>query len=98
MSKHSESKPGLLPERLVAARYDVTTRTLARWDTAPDLGFPPPVYINRRRYREIAALDAWDSACVRRVADPRNPYRALAQALPRVARGRFSKPENNPAT
>jgi hypothetical protein len=33
---------------------------LRRWDKKPDLGFPPVVIVNNRRYREIAALDAWD--------------------------------------
>ena len=31
MPKHSE-KPGLVPDRLVAERYDITVRTLERWD------------------------------------------------------------------
>ena len=58
MSKqHSESKPVLASDRLVAQRYDVTVRTLERWDEKPDLGFPPPVRIRRRRYREISKLD-----------------------------------------
>lgn len=92
MSKQSESKPGLLPDRLVAERYDVVVRTLERWDATPDLGFPPPVYIRRRRFRELIALEAWERANARKVANPHNPSRAVAQALPRAGRGRFSKP------
>ena len=56
------SKPAaegkLLPDRLVAQRYDVHVRTLSRWEAIPGLGFPPPVYIRRRRYREIEKLDS----------------------------------------
>jgi hypothetical protein len=95
MSKPAgEGKPGLLPDRLVAQRYDCTVRTLERWDATPGLGFPRPVYIRRRRFREIAALDAWDRANARRVTDPHNPSRAVAQALPRARGGRFSKSRN----
>jgi hypothetical protein len=84
MPKHSESEPGLLPDRLVAERYDVVVRTLERWDATPGLGFPPPIYIRRRRFRELTALEAWERANARKVA--------VAQALPRAQRGRFSKP------
>ena len=89
MSKPGEGK--LIPDRLVALRYDVHVRTLARWEAMPGLGFPPPVYIRRRRYREIEKLDAWDSANARKVADPHNPHRAVAQVLPRARAGRFTK-------
>jgi len=84
-------KPVLIADRLVAERYDVTARTLERWDATPGLGFPPPVYIRRRRYREIAKLDAWDRANARKVADPHNPRRTVAQAPPRAGAGRFTK-------
>ena len=59
MPKYSE-KPVLLPDRLVAARYDVSIRSLERWDLKPDLGFPAPVRINGRRYRAIAELENWE--------------------------------------
>jgi hypothetical protein len=86
-----ERAGGLLPDRKVAERYDVAVRTLERWDAIPDLGFPPPVYIRRRRYRVIAKLDEWDRRNARKVADPHNPHRAAAQPLPRAQRGRFVK-------
>ena len=92
MSKHSESKPGLLPDRLVAQRYSVSTRTLERWDAVPGLEFPRAVYIRKRRYRSLEALDQWDHDNARRVADPHSPHRDCAQALPRAQRGRFIKP------
>ena len=89
-----EDKSGNLAEKLVAVRYNVTTRTLARWDENPDLGFPKPFYINGRRYRSIAKLDAFDLANASKAADPYNPHRAVAQALPRARAGRFTKPRN----
>jgi hypothetical protein len=96
MSKHeSEGKPVLSPDRRVAEdRYHVVVRTLERWDADPELGFPPPVYIRGRRYREIAKLDAWDRANARKAAATSNSRRAVAQALPRARAGRFSKPRN----
>ena len=93
--KTSTGEGKLLPDRLVAERYNVTTRTLARWDETPDLNFPPPIYIRRRRYREIEELDQWDRANARKVADPHNPHRDVAQALPRARAGRFTKPRQH---
>jgi hypothetical protein len=40
----------LLPMRDVCARYRVTDRTVERWLDDEALGFPAPIYINRRRY------------------------------------------------
>jgi hypothetical protein len=51
----------LIPDVVVAReRYRVHPHTLRRWDQKPELGFPPPVYVNKRRYREAEKLDAWD--------------------------------------
>jgi hypothetical protein len=61
MAQHS-AKQVLLSDRQVAERYDVVVRTLERWDLDPAMGFPPPVRINRRRYRELR----WKRGNVRR--------------------------------
>jgi hypothetical protein len=84
MSKHEddEGKPVLLSDRRVAERYDVSVRTLARWDETPGLRFPPPVYIRDRRYRELAKLEQWDRA---------NARKAAAQDQSRGHSGRFVK-------
>jgi hypothetical protein len=50
----------LLPERVAAERYGRNTRTLRRWDAVPELGFPPPIYIRGRRYRDADALERWE--------------------------------------
>lgn len=53
--------PVLIPDVIVAReRYRVHPHTLRRWDKKPALDFPPPIYVNGRRYREAKALDAWD--------------------------------------
>jgi hypothetical protein len=59
----SQNSPDrLLPDRLVSERYNVTTRTLDRWDRRPEMGFPAALKINNRKYRSEAELSAWDAA------------------------------------
>jgi hypothetical protein len=49
------SKAGL------AHRYNVTTRTVDRWKENSKLGFPPPdLVINKREYRKVATIEAWE--------------------------------------
>ena len=50
----------LIPDPKVANRYGVSQRTIPRWDGKPELGFPKPIYINKRKYRDEAELDAFD--------------------------------------
>jgi hypothetical protein len=51
----------LIPDRLVAERYGRTTKTIARWADDPEMGFPQVIRLRNRRYRDAAALDAWDA-------------------------------------
>jgi hypothetical protein len=55
----------LIPESQVAKRYGVCKKTPSRWDEHPELGFPPVVWINGRKYRDTDLLDAFDAARVR---------------------------------
>ena len=43
--------PKLIPDRQVAKDLGRSLRTLARWDEKPELGFPRPIVINKRKYR-----------------------------------------------
>jgi hypothetical protein len=52
----------LLPDPAVARRYQVSTRTLPRWDARPQLGFPAPIVINKRKYRRRSELEAFERA------------------------------------
>jgi hypothetical protein len=54
-----------LPTAAVAQRYNVVPRTIDRWAKAPELDFPAAEVINRRRYWDEDALDAWDQARIR---------------------------------
>jgi hypothetical protein len=49
-----------LPARKVLDRYGIVDRTLDRWLDRPDLNFPRPVVINRRRYWAMEELRAWE--------------------------------------
>jgi hypothetical protein len=51
-----------LPDPQVCARYHVCAMTLFRWDRNPTLGFPPPIKINGRKYRDLDQLEAWERA------------------------------------
>jgi hypothetical protein len=58
----------LMPERLVSERYRVCTKTIDRWSQDPELGFPPVIWIRNRRFRDVAALDAWDQRMLLKAA------------------------------
>jgi len=45
----------------VMERYSISEMTLYRWTSSDDkLAFPKPLKINRRRFYDVEALDAWD--------------------------------------
>lgn len=47
----------------VRERYgNISEMTLWRWLADPDLNFPRPVYIRKRRFWDDAKLDAFDAA------------------------------------
>jgi predicted DNA-binding transcriptional regulator AlpA len=49
-----------LPDSQVCKRYGVSPMTLWRWDHNPEMNFPKPMRINRRKYRDEAELEAWE--------------------------------------
>jgi predicted DNA-binding transcriptional regulator AlpA len=52
----------LIPDSEVCRRYGVVAYTLWRWDhQKPELGFPKPVLINKRKYRFEDELDEFDA-------------------------------------
>lgn len=52
--------PQLLTSEEVEARYSIGRMTLWRWLRDPEMGFPRPVYIGRRRYWNRDAIRAWE--------------------------------------
>jgi predicted DNA-binding transcriptional regulator AlpA len=51
----------LLPTRAVMERYQVSDRSIDRWVADPNLGFPQPLKINRKRFFYEHELDAFDA-------------------------------------
>lgn len=51
------------PDRTIAERWGISTRTLARRDKNPPEGWPRPYYIAGRRMRLIAEVEAYERAC-----------------------------------
>jgi predicted DNA-binding transcriptional regulator AlpA len=49
----------------IRIRYGISDMTLWRWAHDPALGFPRPVYINRRRYWRLAEVEAWERSRAR---------------------------------
>ncbi len=56
-------RPGrrYMTEPQVCARYGVVPLTLRRWDQDPELGFPAPVFIRGRKYRDEEEILAWEA-------------------------------------
>jgi predicted DNA-binding transcriptional regulator AlpA len=52
----------LSPTRKVMERYSCSDRTIDRWVADPDLNFPKPIYIKRRRFWFDEELDEFDAA------------------------------------
>jgi predicted DNA-binding transcriptional regulator AlpA len=59
-STTNRSRTRMLGIRAVMERYGVSDRSIDRWTANPDLGFPKPTYILRRRFWPEAELDAFD--------------------------------------
>jgi predicted DNA-binding transcriptional regulator AlpA len=49
-----------LPNKDVASRYGVTTRTIDNWLADDELGFPKPILINSRKLYPERELDEFD--------------------------------------
>jgi predicted DNA-binding transcriptional regulator AlpA len=49
-----------LSARQIAHRFGISIRTLERWLLNPELRFPRPIRILRRRYWELAEVQMWE--------------------------------------
>jgi len=77
MARHEENTaqnvtgPATAPDVMVPdaqARREfggISVMTLARWDADSALNFPPPIYINGRKFRSRAALEAFKVGLLR---------------------------------
>ena len=60
-----------LPNKDVAARYGVTTRTVDNWLANVELGFPKPILINGRKLYPEHELDEFDRRTPRGGCEPK---------------------------
>jgi hypothetical protein len=60
-----EDEDQLVPDPKVAKLFDVTGRTIDRWDLDPKLNFPKAVEINGRKYRRRVEIRAFQRAHLR---------------------------------
>jgi hypothetical protein len=60
-----------VPDRVAAARYNKTPRTLDRWDRNPAMGFPKPIIFGGFKYRVLAQLEAWEQDMIAKSATAR---------------------------
>jgi hypothetical protein len=60
MSNQTNDRGPYHPTKKVLERYDITDRTLDRWLEDPELDFPRPLIINKRRYFSDSELVAWE--------------------------------------
>jgi len=44
----------------VKARYQISEMTMWRWEKNPDLKFPQPMVVGRRKYFKEEDLTAWE--------------------------------------
>jgi len=56
----NENVQTYLPRPKTARRYDVSDRTISRWEQDPELGFPQPMIVNGRKFDLLDALEAWE--------------------------------------
>jgi hypothetical protein len=53
----------LLSKSKTAKRVGTCTRTVDRWTCLPELGFPKPCIINKRRYFSAWQIEDWLESC-----------------------------------
>jgi hypothetical protein len=70
------SQKQYVPDAKVCERYGITPMTLWRWDNDPELKFPKAIRVRGRKYRDAAALDAFDA--IERPAAARPQQRRVA--------------------
>ncbi len=58
-------KDTLVPDTLVLKEFGISSMSLWRWDHDPDLGFPPPIRIRRRKFRSRLALEEFKTRMIR---------------------------------
>jgi hypothetical protein len=64
-----DSQKVYIPATKVRERYGgISDMSLWRWERNPEMGFPAPITINRRRYWRLTDLERWEYLRERRAA------------------------------
>jgi hypothetical protein len=69
-----------VPDTQVVREFNITSMSLWRWDRDPILqkmGWPPPVYIRKRKFRPRPALEAFKVAMLRCAIEARSDKSAV---------------------
>jgi hypothetical protein len=64
----------LVPDPQIAKELSVSLMTIWRWDQDPELaelGWPPPIYIRKRKYRPRKQFEKFKGALLRRAIHTR---------------------------
>jgi predicted DNA-binding transcriptional regulator AlpA len=65
----------------VCVRLGRSQRTIDRWAADPATGFPQPVYIRGRKYRDAEAVEAFEASMLAKAGEvPPHPRRKSAPA------------------
>jgi hypothetical protein len=55
-----DAPSGLAPDSVIARHFNIHRKSLVRWDRRPQLGFPPAIKINGRKYRRWDEIIAFE--------------------------------------
>jgi hypothetical protein len=87
-ASRSEAPDEFVPDSQVVREFGITSMSLWRWDEDPALqrmGWPPAVYIRRRKFRSRRALEEFKAQMIRRAIEARNDKSAAPAASVEVA-------------
>jgi len=68
-----------------ARRWSVSKRSVERWGEDEQLGLPPEIEINGRRYRRLSELEAWERSRAVAAATKRSDHKLPKEEVSRSA-------------
>jgi hypothetical protein len=71
-NNHADGVDELVPDPQVLKEFCITPMTLWRWDRDPELDFPPPIIIRKRKFRMRRLLEAFKARMLRLAIETRN--------------------------
>jgi hypothetical protein len=77
-----EAADELVPDPEVCREFHITPMTLWRWDQDPELDFPPPIVIRRRKFRPRSLLEKFKARLLRAAIEQRR--RKVAEVIRKV--------------